>query len=223
MMSKKVLTHKLSEPLNGVTTAMIDIHAGDGNLTIGQLTSGEQMLASGTLQYLVDQSLPSRDLVLSNGQATLTLRGGADRRPRFRLPWSACNAGTDWQIQLNPAVSSDITAHSDGGNLKLDLAGMVVTRLSAETGGGNIDVDLPDSMADLSVTARTGAGNVSIRIPSDAAALIHTSTGLGKTIVDPRFYKIDKDTYQSSEFDRAAKKVEITLQRGAGNVMVNSG
>ena len=222
MMSKKVLTHKLSEPLNGATTAMIDIHAGDGNLTIDRLTSDEQILASGTLQYLDDQSLPSRSLVLSNGQAALTLRGGADRRPRFRFPWSACNGGTDWQIQLNPAVSSDITAHSDGGNLKLDLAGMVVTRISADTGGGNIDVHLPDSMTDLSVTARTGAGNVSVSIPSGAEALIHASTGLGKAIVDPRFDKIDRDTYQSSNYDRAVEKVELTLHSGAGNVIVNS-
>ena len=161
-MAKNVLTYNLSEPLNGATTAKVDINAGDGNLTIDRLTGGEQVLASGTLQYFENQGLPTRTLDSSNGQATLTLRGGGTRRPWFRFPWAACNGATEWQIHLNPTVSSDITAHSDGGNVKLNLAGMAVTRVSADTGGGNMDVVLPDNAANLSVTAKTGAGNVTV-------------------------------------------------------------
>ena len=221
-MSNNLLTYKLSEPLNGATAAVIEIHAGDGNLRIGQITAGEQVLASGTLQYFENQGLPKRNLEMTNHQASLSLRGGAEKRPRFRLPWSACNGATEWQIHLNPAVTSAITAHSDGGNIKLDLAGMEVTRLSADTGGGNIEVVLSDKSAHLSMTARTGAGNVVVQIPSGVAALIHATTGLGKAIVDPCFSKIDKDTYQSSDFDSAIKKIEIKLHSGAGNVSVNS-
>ena len=114
--NKKVLTHNLSEPLGSATTAQVDINVGDGNLTIDRLTGGEQLLASGALQYLENQGLPTRTLVSSNGQAALTLRGGSAGQPWFRFPWSACNGATEWQIQLNPMVSSDITAHSDGGN-----------------------------------------------------------------------------------------------------------
>jgi hypothetical protein len=244
-MAKNVLTYNLSEPLNGATTAKIDINAGDGNLTIDRLTGDEQVLASGRLQYFENQGLPTRTLVSSNGQVTLTLRRGGSGRPWFRFPWAACNGATEWQIHLNPAVSSDITAHSDGGNVKLDLAGMAVTRVSADTGGGNMDVVLPDNAASLSVTAKTGAGNVTVeigsgitgsntvnansgagnvvvRVPSGIAARIHATSGLGKATVDPRFSKTDNNTYQSSDFDSAANKVEITVNSGAGNVNVNT-
>jgi len=244
-MAKNVLTHNLSEPLNDATIAKVDINAGDGNLTIDRLTSGEQMLVSGTLQYFEDQGLPTRTLVLSNGQAALRLGASGSGRPWFRFPWGACNGATEWQIHLNPTVSSDITAHSDGGNVKLNLAGMVVTRVSADSGGGNLDVVLPDNAANLSITARTGAGNVTVeigsgitgsnivnansgagnvvvRIPSGVAARIHATTGLGKATVDPRFGKTEDNTYQSSDFDSAANKVEITVHSGAGNVSVNT-
>jgi hypothetical protein len=244
-MAKNVLTYNLSEPLNGATTAKIDINAGDGNLTIDRLTGDEQVLASGRLQYFENQGLPTRTLVSSNGQVTLTLRRGGSGRPWFRFPWAACNGATEWQIHLNPAVSSHITAHSDGGNVKLDLAGMAVTRVSADTGGGNMDVVLPDNAASLSVTAKTGAGNVTVeigsgitgsntvnansgagnvvvRVPSGIAARIHATSGLGKATVDPRFSKTDNNTYQSSDFDSAANKVEITVNSGAGNVNVNT-
>ena len=221
-MAKKVLTDNLSEPLNGVTTARVDINAGDGNLTIDRLTGGEQVLASGRLQYLENQGLPTRTLVSSGDQATLTLRGSQDVRPRFRLPWAACNGATEWQVHLNPTVSSDITAHSNGGNVKLNLDGMIITRISADTGGGNIDIVLPGNAANLSVHAKTGAGNAVVSIPSGFAARIHATTGLGKTIVDPQFNQIDKNTYQSPGFDTAANKVEITVHSGAGNVSVNT-
>ena len=228
-----VLTDSLSEPLNGATTAKFDINVGDGNLTIDRLTGGEQLLAGGTLQYLENQGLPTRTLVSFLDQATLTLKASSAGQPWFRLPWAACNAATEWLIHLNPAVSYDITARSDGGNVKLNLADMAVTRVSADTGGGNMDVVLPDNAASLDVTAKTGAGNlvvdigrditgnntinansgagnVVVRIPSDIPARIHVTGGLGKAILVSRFGKIDDNTYQSPGYD------------GAGNVSVNT-
>ena len=244
-MSTQILTDNFSQPLNGVTAAKVDIHAGDGNLTIDRLSNGEQVLVSGTLQYLESQGSPGRALDSNNGQTTLTLMGSASRRPRFRFPWAACNGATEWQIYLNPTVLCDITAQSNGGNVSLNLAGMAVTRLSADTGGGNVAVVLPQDAADLSVTARSGggnvtveigtgtmgsnnvnassgAGNVIVRVPSGLAARIHATTGLGKTIMDPRFSKIDDHTYQSPDFDSAANKVEITAKSGAGNVIISA-
>jgi hypothetical protein len=221
-MAKKVLTHNLSEPLNGATTAKVDINVGDGNLTIDRLAGGEQVLASGTLQYLPNQGVPTRTLNSSNGRAPLTLRASGRGQPWFRFPWAACNGATEWQIHLNPTVSSEITAHSDGGNVKLDLAGMAVTRVSADTGGGNMDVVLPDNASGLNVKASTGAGNVVVLVPSGILAKIHATSGLGKVIVDSRFSKVDDNTYQSPDYDGAADKVEIMVNSGAGNVSVNT-
>ncbi len=246
-MAKTVLTDNFSEPLDDIRAAVVDIDAGDGNLKIDRIavTGGEPVLVSGTLQYVEAQGLPVRSVNTSNGQATLTLRRGGAGRPWIRLPWAICNGATEWQIGLNPAVPSDITAHADGGNVMLNLAGLTVTRVLAETGGGNMDVVLPDNAADLGVTARTGAGNVTVelgagltgsavinagsgagnvvvRIPSGVAARIRATTGLGKAMVDPRFGKIDSATYQSPDFDSAADKVEIMAHSGAGNVSVNT-
>ena len=244
-MAKNVLTDRLSEPLAGAKTARIDVNTAEGNLTIDKVADGEQVLANGTLQYLENQGLPTRSVNVRDGQANLSLKARSSGRPWFHFPWSACNAATDWQIHINPNVQSDITAHSGGGNVKLNLAGMAITRLMADSGGGNMDVVLPDNATNLSVTAKTGggnvtveigngtrgsnivnahtgAGNVDVRIPRGIAARIHASSGLGKIIVDPQFSQMDKHTYQSSDFDRAVDKVELTVDSGAGNVSVNT-
>ncbi len=245
-MASNVLTDRLSEPLDGATTAKVDIDSGTGHLTIGRLSDSEKLLADGTLQHLEKQGVPTRSVSSSNGEATLTLKAGGGGRTGFRFPWQACAGGAyEWQINLNPKVSSDITAHSDGGNIRLDLTGMAVTHVSADTGGGNMDVLLPDDAHDLSVAAKSGAGNVTVeigghihgtgivdansgagnvvvRMPRGIAARIHATSGLGKVIVDPQFSKIDKNSYESSGYESAANRVEITVKTGAGNVNVNT-
>ena len=219
-LDRNILTDTLSTPLNGATAAKIDLNAGGGNLTIDRLTSGEQLLASGTLQYSEKQGLPTRTLNSNNGQTVFSLSMGDPGRGGFHFPWEACNSETEWNIHLNPAVSSDITAHTGGGNVKLDLSGMAVTQVSADTGGGNVEVVLPDNASVLNVNAKSGAGNVSVRIPNGVAAKLHMTTGLGKVIVDPQFSMIDKNTYQTPGYDSATSQVEITLSSGAGNVSV---
>jgi hypothetical protein len=242
---KKVLVYNLSEPLCGATAAKIDIDTASGNLMIDTLTGGEPVLANGTLEYVENQQMPTRSVDMHNKQATLTLKSASVGRPLFRLPWSGCIAATDWQIHLNPDVQADITARSGGGNVTLDLTGMTVTGLSTDSGGGNLDVILPDHAANLNVIAKTGGGNVTVEIgrgttgsntlkatsgagkvevhiPSGLAARIYATSGMGKEIVDQRFVNIDKHRYQSPDFDRAVDKVEITVQSGAGNVMVNT-
>jgi len=221
-MTKNLLNDNFSEPLNGATTAKFEIHTRDGNLTVERLTGGEQVLASGTLQYFESQGLPARSHISTDGEASLTIWGGENNQPRFRLPWATCNGATEWQIHLNPTIAADITARSGGGNVRLNLTGMLITRVSADTGGGNMDVVLPEEVANLSVTARTGAGNVVVDVPNGVAAHIQATTGLGKAIVDPRFDKIGDNTYQSHGYDEAANKVEIIAKSGAGNVIIQT-
>src|SRR5512143_2969292 len=99
-MAKNLFTDEFSEPINGETRASIDIHAGDGNLTIDGLSSGEPVLASGSLEYFEDQGSPTRDLEVKDGEVCLSMRGSKDVRPRFRMPWAACNGATNWSIHL---------------------------------------------------------------------------------------------------------------------------
>jgi len=245
-MANKVQSESLSVPLDGATTAKVDIHSGTGHLTIGRLAGREQELASGTLQRLETQEPPTRAVDTDGGRIMLALKAakGGNRPFWFRPPWRACGGGAyEWQIHLNPAVPCDITAQSDGGNLRLDLAGMAVTRVSAATNGGNVDVVLPDHAADLivaaeasagnvridigsgstgsnTVRAKSGAGNVAVAVPRGMAARVRATSGLGKVTVDPRFAQIDGHTYQSPDYDAASERVEITAGSGAGNVTI---
>lgn len=242
-MANKVLTQNISMPLDGAKNAKIDINCGTGHLTVDRLNADERALAKGTLQYLQNQGLPNQSLTTIDGQARYMLKAGETRSSGFHFPWAACGGAYEWQIQLNPAVPSDIVVQSRGGNVKLDLGGMHVTRLSADSGGGKLEVVLPDNSANLMANARTGGGNIDIkvgkgttgnntitansgtgnvvvRLPDATAARVSATTGVGKVTVDSHFNKIDRHTYQSTDYDNAAIRFDITAHSGAGNVSV---
>ncbi len=243
-MARKVRTQTFTEPLDSAKTARVTIDPGDGNLSIDSLTSGEPLLVSGELEYLENQGLPIRSIATTNGQAVLSWKASSGKQPWLRLPWTACNGATTWQVHLNTNIRTDITAHSDGGNIQLNLASLQVTHLVIDNGGGNIDIALPEHAANLDVTAKTGAGavsieianltgsnhieassgagNVAVRLPVGMAARIHATSGMGKVVVDPCFHPIEKSTYQSPEYDRAADRLEIILNSGAGNVTIHT-
>src|SRR5690349_11823049 len=101
-MAKKAFIHNLSAPFDSAMTANIDVNVADGNLTINMLIDGEQMLASGMLEYLENQGLPTLSVDASHGQANLNLKARSTERPGFYFPWSACNGATKWHIRLIP-------------------------------------------------------------------------------------------------------------------------
>lgn len=236
-----LLSKTFSEPLDGATSAKVILDQGDGNLVLEKNSGSEQVLASGTLQYFEKTGAPLSSLATSNGITTFKL-GANDGQPRLGVPWSACNAGTEWLIRLNPAVSYDIAALTGGGNVKIDLTGLTITRLEAITGGGNMEIILPDHAANLDVRAKTGAGkatlivgsgitgsnaisvssgagDVTVFIPKDTAVRIKVTQG--NVIVDPGLKKVDDATYATANDQNAADKLEITAGSGAGKVSIN--
>jgi hypothetical protein len=185
-MSNNLFTDDLSAPLNGATTANIEIDTGTGNLLVDDLPEDTQVLATGSLQYFEKQGRPTESYSAEGGKASVKLSATSAGRPWFRLPWDACLGGTEWQIHLNPSVSSEITAHTGGGNVKLNLPDMALTGVSAATGGGNMDMILPEHAVDLRVKARTGGGNISIEIGNaiKGSNTVEASSGAGNVVVD---------------------------------------
>jgi hypothetical protein len=243
--ANRLLTDQLSVPLEGTTMAEVDVDTGTGHLSVDPLSGGELMLAAGTLQYFEKQGVPSRSVASDHGRTRLALTASDTGRPWFRIPWAPCLGGTAWQICLNPTVPTNITAHTGGGNVRLNLVGLKVSRVAADSDGGNMEVLLPDGDArpcldartgggnvtvDLgrgstgsgTVDAQSGAGNVVVHVPRGLAARVHATSGWGKVTVESAFVKTAPNTYQSPGYDGATDRVEITARTGAGNVTIDT-
>lgn len=220
-MARKVLTQQLNVPMGEASSAQVKIDVGDGNLIVSPLPAGDPYLASGELQYLDNQLPPTHSMEQEGGWACLSLKAQGKGQTWLRLPWAACNGATEWHVGLNPRMILDLNAITSGGNIKIDLSRAVIAALYAGTGGGNIELILPEAPAEVQVVAKTGAGNLLVQIPEGTAARIQATSGLGKVVVSDRFHPAGKFIYQSEDYDRAAKKMELTLSSGAGSVTVS--
>ncbi len=235
-----LLSKNFEEPLDSATTAKVTIDPGDGNLTLEKNTSGEQMLATGSLQYYENNGAPLTSVNTSDGNTSFTLTSNGGQR-WLDLPWSDCNGGTEWSVYLNPLVSYELSILTEGGIIKIDLTDLIVTRVNAETGGGNMEITLPQTSENLSVSAKTGAGKVTINvgniikgrnsinassgagemnvvIPAGVAARISITEG--NVIADSELIKIDDTTYETSDYQTASDVLDITAGSGAGKVIV---
>lgn len=93
--------------------------------------------------------------------------------------------------------------------------------VNAKTGGGNINLEVGNGTTGKNtIIAKSGAGNVVLRLPNSASAKVYACTSAGKVIVAPCFVKIDRNVYQSADYDNAAIRFDITAHSGAGNVSV---
>lgn len=234
---------ELAEPLNAVHTSSLDLDLAEGNLAIDRLTGGEPLLAGGTMEYYEDGAMPTRTLTSMGGHASLALSVGSDPRRRWRPPWDACSAENDWLLHLNPSVAYEIAANTGGGNLDLDLSGLLVNRITAETGGGNAEIRLPNDAVNLSAAVKTGAGKIVVEIgrgtkgrnhvtlengagsaeilvPAGLAVKLAGTSGMGIIVVDPALLQTGKGTYQSADYDDNANRVTIEVSNGAGTVKV---
>ncbi len=243
--NRTVRNQELAETLGAVTAAQFEINTGTGNLALNGLTGGEPLLAGGSLEYLEGQGQPERSLTTNNDQVVLKWAASGVQPSGFRFPWEDDNGEVNWKVSLNPSVSYNLTAHSDGGNIKLNLAGLAITQVNADTDGGKIEVILPDRTANLGLTAKSGggnvtveigssitgshtinassgAGNVTVRLPEGTAARIRVTSGMGNANVASHFLKIDDKTYQSPDYESAADRVEITADSGAGDVTIET-
>ena len=209
-----------SIPLNNAHTAIIDLYAGSGNLTIERAILEESVLINGRVQYSEKQGPPTQALSYADDRVIFKLHAFDSGRPWFKLPWAPCNGATNWFFRLNRSIPMEVKTQSGGGNINLDLADCSLINLTATTGGGNIDLVLPDLVANMSASLNSGAGNVTILIPGNLEAKVHASSGLGKVIVDQRFEKIDENNYQTPDYEKVAYQVEINATTGMGNVVI---
>ena len=66
----------------------------------------------------------------------------------------------------------------------------------------------------------TGASSLKVSIPAGVAAKIQVKSGIASVTVDARFPRITSGLYQSSDYDTAANRVDMTIDAGVGSIEI---
>ena len=197
-----------SLPLGAAQSVNYHFAHGAGQLEIsGGAPAGQAMVGTSAAGM-------NRTSQLSGDRLEVRIEAG----PSF-VPFLGPNQGR-WQFQLAQNIPVVLTVESGASSLDLNLRDMLATRVALKTGASSTNITMPAQGSSL-LDVEAGAASVNIRIPEATAARIRAKNSVMSLDVDTnRFPRLDSGIYQSSNFDSARDRSEITIEAGLGSVSI---
>ncbi len=199
---------KFSVPLQDAKEARLSIDHGAGQIDLRSGANAGDFLtgASGT-----GMNLSSR----LNGDK---LEVKIDAGPSF-IPFLG-PAGGVWQYRLNPDLPTVIDIDAGASCLDLDLSDLRVTHFSFDGGASRLDLTLPARVENALVDIEAGAASIELHVPQGVAMRFRTKSVGSLNIDETRFPRREGGIYQSSDYDAAQYRADVTIDGGATSIKV---
>jgi hypothetical protein len=200
---------KVSIPLEGAASAFIKLDHGAGRLAL-RSGAGSGEILNGTF---------------GNGLNYKSRMEGSRLEVKLRTsqqPWAWWpGESLDWDINLNGDIPLSLKIDSGASASILDLSDLKITDLDIDTGASSTELTLPANAGNTHVDIDTGASSLKVTIPVGVAANIRIKSGIASVNVNSRFPRLDGGMYQSSDFNTASNRIDMTINAGVGSIEVN--
>jgi len=199
---------KFSVPLQGAKEALLTINHGVGHIELRSGANAGDFLtgAAGT-----GMNLSSR----LNGDK---LEVKIDAGPSF-IPFIGPEGGV-WQYRLDQDLPTIIDLDAGASRLDIDLSDLHVTHFSFEGGASNLNLTLPARVANSLLDIEAGAANIELHVPQGVAMRFRTKSIGSLNIDETRFPRRESGIYQSSDYDGAQYRAEVTVDGGATSIKI---
>jgi Domain of unknown function (DUF5668) len=128
------------------------------------------------------------------------------------------NSAMDWNIALNPDVPINLVVKPGVGEADLQIERLNLTQLTVDAGVGRTTITLPDS-GQYRAEIKGGVGQIILVIPKGLGARIRANAGLGNTMLPADLIR-EGDVYLTPNYSKAESQVELQVQQGIGQVVV---
>ncbi len=130
------------------------------------------------------------------------------------------NMHFEWDVTLGDDIPLDLSVTMGAGESTLDLSGLDLRRLQVDVGAGESTIDLSgDWSNDLHASVNAGVGQLNLKVPQNVGVRI---VGLGDGLGDytANGFKHDGNALVNDAYDTADVTLDISVQRGIGEVVV---
>ena len=128
--------------------------------------------------------------------------------------------GNEVNIQLNSNPLWDINVEMGAGETNFDLTSYKIANLQLNGGAASFNVKLPEPVNTTNVTVETGVAEVNIKVPEASACRITVDSGLSSKDFSG-FTKQADGSYQTSNYNSSARKIQINLKGGLSSFEVS--
>lgn len=135
--------------------------------------------------------------------------------------WMGISDALRYRLSLGqPTLPTDLNLKLGAGRAELDLAKLKLGQVIMAVGAGRADVKLSsDSLPTDSTAIDVGAGRADIEVPKGTGLKISYDIGVGRATVDGEELK-GKSSFQSSNYDTATFKLNLSVKVGVGSVRI---
>jgi hypothetical protein len=207
-------------PLSGATSGDVTLQFGAGALRVSALPSDSTDLAEATAALPPGMRLVQKD-VRNVGAANVQLSTEGGGPVSWPFGGFGRNPGdVTLDTQLARKIPLNLQADVGAGQSDFDLKDLAVRSFVLHTGAGQATVHFPAQAGQTTADIHSGAGQIILDVPAGVGASIHGNNGLvSVNVSNDRFQKVG-DGYQTSDYDKAANRVDVTLNLGVGEVDV---
>lgn len=207
--SRYETAEKFSVPLQGASQASLTINHGAGHIDLRSGANAGDFL-TGVAGVGMDQK--SR---MVDGKLEVEIDAG----PSF-IPFVGPEGGV-WEYRLNGEVPMSLKIDAGACRLDLDLTDLRVTQFTFEGGASNLKVKLPARVASTLADIEAGAASIDLQVPEGVAMRLRVKTVGSLSVDQQRFPKRESGLYQSTDYDGAAYRAEVTIDGGATSITVH--
>jgi hypothetical protein len=126
----------------------------------------------------------------------------------------------DINMKLSTQPVWDINLTMGAGEVDFDLTNFKTKNIELKGGAASFKVKVGDLYNNINLTAETGLAEINIDVPETSGCRIKSATGLSSKDFKG-FKKMSDGTYETSNYNTADKKVNISLKGGLSDFNVD--
>lgn len=200
-------TKTISESIDeSADEASIEIKTGAADISIN---GGSKMLVEGTVKSNILVSEVQRKL---QDKTDTLIISTSSVRPSF---WGGKNS---WDLSLSEDFPIKLTLETGAVDAKLNLAKTKITNFTVKSGASSYEIELGDKSDLIKGEVSIGASSLKLRVPKSTSLKITADTGVSSNNFSKEQLIKNDNVYETADFDKAAKKVEIELKTGASSI-----
>jgi len=195
-------------------TAIVEVRA--GNL---EISSGTEELVSAKLDYW--KRKPATTYEYSGWDSSATIEIKDEEREWRGWFWRGWRE-KDWTITLTNRIPLDLRIYARATEGKLDLSDLKLANLNLDLKASNLDIKWGDLVDQVNGRIDSDASQIHLLIPENMGLKIENHAKLTSTsFSEISILKYD-NVYQTSNFDQASKKINLSLEGSVTRLVVKS-
>lgn len=130
------------------------------------------------------------------------------------------DSGLCWDLALAEDLPIDLELETGLDRVSLDLSSLEIRSLKVESGLGEVMLRMPEQVAYMEAHVEGGLGSFEVQIPDGVAARIRSSGGLSSVNVDEERFPRQGDSYRSSDYGSAERRIDLEVEVGLGSLTI---